>query len=110
MREMILVWVILFLFVCVSAQAQHDMGHMNSSSSSGNENSMNKSMTQEDMTNMDHENMEMKALYSSYPMTREASGTSWQPDSSPHEGFHFMNNDWMFMTHGFVNLITSDQS
>ena len=33
------------------------------------------------------------------PMTREASGTSWQPDSTPMYAHHSMNGDWMLMTH-----------
>jgi len=51
----------------------------------------------------------MQGMYGSYPMTREASGTSWQPDSSPHEGIHMMAGDWMTMIHGFVNVIYDDQ-
>jgi hypothetical protein len=35
-----------------------------------------------------------------YPMTREATGTSWQPDASPHEGLHIMSGPWMIMLHG----------
>jgi hypothetical protein len=35
--------------------------------------------------------------------TREASGTSWQPDSSPHAGIHLMAGDWMIMTHALIN-------
>jgi hypothetical protein len=53
--------------------------------------------------------MDMKALYGPYPMTREASGTSWQPDSTPHEGLHFVKDDWMFMAHGFANVIYDHQ-
>jgi hypothetical protein len=62
---------------------------------------------------MDHEHMghmHMTGMYGSYPMTREASGTSWQPDSSRHEGLHVMAGDWMLMFHGFVNGIYDHQS
>jgi hypothetical protein len=38
-----------------------------------------------------------------YPMSREATGTSWQPDVSPHEGVHIMSGPWMIMLHGVVN-------
>lgn len=34
------------------------------------------------------------------PHSREASGTSWQPDSTPMRAVHFMEGDWMFMAHG----------
>lgn len=33
------------------------------------------------------------------PMSREASGTSWQPDSTPMHAYHSMLDDWMIMTH-----------
>src|SRR3989338_3673202 len=37
----------------------------------------------------------MNGMLGPYPMTREASGTSWQPESSPHNGIDFINGDWM---------------
>jgi hypothetical protein len=52
---------------------------------------------------------EMHALYGPYPMTREASGTAWQPDSAPHEGLHRMEGEWSLMTHGYVMGVYSDQ-
>ena len=52
---------------------------------------------------------EMLGLYGDYPSNREASGTSWQPESSPHQGIHATYGDWMTMTHGFVNLIYDKQ-
>jgi hypothetical protein len=51
----------------------------------------------------------MSGMYGAYPMTREASGTSWQPESSPHEGIHQMDDEWTTMVHGFANLIYDDQ-
>ena len=30
-----------------------------------------------------------------YPINREASGTSWQPESTPHDGAHWTYGDWM---------------
>jgi hypothetical protein len=44
-----------------------------------------------------------QGLYGNYSMTREASGTAWQPEAVPMEGYHMMANDWMFMLHGFVD-------
>jgi hypothetical protein len=38
-----------------------------------------------------------------YPITREASGTSWQPDSSVHGGLHLMSGEWMLMGHALAN-------
>ena len=60
---------------------------------------------------MDHSHMDhrMPGMFGDYPMTREASGTSWQPESSPHEGIMAMRGEWMTMTHGFANLIYDHQ-
>ena len=60
---------------------------------------------------MDHAQMghAMQGMIGPYPMTREASGTSWQPDSSPHEGIMAMPGEWMTMIHGYANLIYDDQ-
>jgi len=41
---------------------------------------------------MGHEAHEMTGFFGPYPMSREGSGTSWQPDSSPMEGIHWMRN------------------
>jgi hypothetical protein len=45
----------------------------------------------------------MTGALGSYAMTREASGTSWQPDSSMHTGVHVMEGDWSFMGHALLN-------
>ena len=52
---------------------------------------------------------EMRGMYGTYAMSRESSGTSWQPDASPHQGIHAMYGDWSTMTHGFANLIYDRQ-
>ena len=63
-----------------------------------------------DMAGMDHGDMAgmdmghaMTGALGSYPMTREASGTAWQPDASAHEGVHLMRGDWMLMGHAMIN-------
>lgn len=38
------------------------------------------------------------------PMTRNGSGTSWQPDNSPMYGYMFHSKNWMYMLHGNVFL------
>lgn len=45
-----------------------------------------------------------------WPMTRDASGTSWQPDRSDHGGMHAMRGDWMLMGHAQLNLVQNWQS
>src|SRR4029079_13369360 len=52
---------------------------------------------------------EMAALYGPYGMTRESSGTAWQPDSAPHQGYHFNAGPWQLMLHGMASLVYDDQ-
>lgn len=33
------------------------------------------------------------------PHTRDASGTSWQPDTTPMHAYHSTFDEWMVMTH-----------
>lgn len=56
-----------------------------------------------------HDMGSMKGMLGNYPMTREASGTSWQPDSAPHEGIHQQYGEWSTMIHGFANAIYDHQ-
>jgi len=53
--------------------------------------------------------MTMPEAFGDHPMTREASGTSWQPDASPMAGIMSMDADWMTMTHGYVDQIHDHQ-
>ena len=62
----------------------------------------------QDMTGKRHQGA-MQGMYGPYPMGREASGTSWQPDSTPMEGMHFMKKDWMLMLHGFADAVYDKQ-
>jgi len=53
----------------------------------------------------------MFSALGAYPMTRDASGTSWQPDVAPHDGLHTMtDNGWMLMGHALINgvYVTQD--
>jgi hypothetical protein len=64
-----------------------------------------------DMSEMDMSGMQMSmtGLYGPYAMTREASGTSWQPDLARHEGVHVMRGPWMVMLHGFADVVYDHQ-
>lgn len=44
------------------------------------------------------------------PMSREPSGTAWQPDDVGHHGFHEMAGDWMFMGHGTLFAVQDWQA
>ena len=54
--------------------------------------------------------MVMAGALGSYPMTRESSGTAWQPDTSEHMGLHVVSGDWTLMAHGVLNLVYDHQS
>lgn len=51
----------------------------------------------------------MKGMLGAYPMTRDASGTAWQPDSSPMLAIMGRRGDWSTMVHGFATLAYDDQ-
>lgn len=44
-----------------------------------------------------------------YPMTRDGSGTSWQPDSTPMEGFGWSAAGWTGMAAGYADLVYDSQ-
>lgn len=56
-----------------------------------------------------HDEHAMRAFYGAHAMSREASGTSWQPDAAPHAGRMFSAGAWQGMLHGFVQLAYTDQ-
>ena len=47
----------------------------------------------------------MAGAFGPYLMTREASGTAWQPDNAEHAGLMTMSGDWTLMAHGNLDLI-----
>jgi len=51
----------------------------------------------------------MRGLLGDYAMTRDASGTSWQPDSAPMPGIHGRVGEWSTMLHGFATTVYDDQ-
>ncbi|MGH8249890.1 MAG: hypothetical protein ACREVI_04210 [Steroidobacteraceae bacterium] len=53
--------------------------------------------------------MTMTGALGSYPMSRDASGTAWQPDTSPHAMGHAMQGDWMLMGHVALNAVYDRQ-
>ncbi len=60
-----------------------------------------------DMTDMAHH--AMTGTLGAYPMTRDASGTAWQPDSSPMNAIMGSFGGWSAMAHGFATLIHDSQ-
>ncbi len=83
----------LSLWAAAPAAAQHDMQGMEGM----------------DMEGMHHHMHAMRGMLAPYSMSREASGTAWQPESTPHMGVHTTWNGWHLMTHGFASLIYDHQ-
>ena len=65
------------------------------------------------MAGMDMSGMDMSqhgaGQLGAYPVTRDASGTAWMPDSVEHGGLHLMAGRWMLMAHGEATLVYDDQ-
>ena len=66
-------------------------------------------MDMPEMPGMDHHMHAMRGLLGAYPMSREASGTAWQPESTPHTGMHARRDGWDLMVHGFATVIYDHQ-
>ena len=60
------------------------------------------------MFHFHHEDMPT-GMFGPYPLMRESSGTSWQPESSLHEGLHFARGTWTTMVHGWANAVWDHQ-
>jgi hypothetical protein len=56
-----------------------------------------------------HGHEAMSGLLGEYPMSREASGTAWQPEAAPHEGVHLMRGAWHAMAHANVFVQYTEQ-
>lgn len=67
--------------------------------------------SQDDMATMPGMSaMPTTGILGNYPMTRDGSGTSWQPDMTPHTGLHEMAGDWALMAHMMLWGIYDSQS
>ena len=62
------------------------------------------------MPMQDLADMGSTGVLGSYPMTRDASGTSWQPDNSMHSAVHAIAGDWTLMGHMMLWGIYDTQS
>jgi len=80
---------LIFILLPLTANAQHE--HL-----------MHMPMMRQETSTQLREETQMLAFYGSYPDTKEASGTSWQPESSPMKGNHFTHNGWNVMSHGYA--------
>ncbi|HEX5006848.1 MAG TPA: hypothetical protein VFV70_07025, partial [Hyphomonadaceae bacterium] len=71
-----------------------------------------------DRAQMDHSKMDhgagmdahaMASAFGSYALQRDASGTSWVPDASTHDGVHATAGDWLLMGHATLDGVYSWQ-
>lgn len=89
----------------------HDMSSMSGHDMSSMPGHDMSSMKGDDMASMNGMSMgEMKSALGPYSMSREGSGTSWQPDATPMMGQHMMKDDWSLMAHGYVNVLYDKQT
>src|SRR5439155_16187078 len=51
----------------------------------------------------------MKGMLGRYDMSREGSGTSWLPDTTPHEGIHGRIGEWTTTCHALTNGVYDNQ-
>jgi hypothetical protein len=56
-----------------------------------------------------HEGHGMTGALGAHPLSREASGTAWQPDSSPHAGVHLKSGEWTLMGHAALHGVYDRQ-
>ncbi|CAN5520911.1 hypothetical protein BH10PSE3_BH10PSE3_15110 [soil metagenome] len=84
----------------------HDMGSM----SDADMQAMAPSPDAPDTQAMSDADMAMHSPLGGYAMTRDASGTSWQPDASPMAGVMVHKGDWMLMGHALFNGVYDTQS
>ena len=65
------------------------------------------------MPGMTVDSMDMSGMMAGqlggYSMMRDASGTAWQPDSTPMEGLSWKSGGWTGMVHGYADLIYDHQ-
>ncbi|MEO6284434.1 MAG: hypothetical protein ABIN80_00765 [Dyadobacter sp.] len=58
----------------------------------------------QDMKGMDHASHMTHSFSLSLPMTRNGSGTGWQPDATPMYAYMKHGNKWNYMLHGSIYL------
>ena len=83
----------------------HDMPAM-----PGHDMSEHENATPQGAPTHEHGAAPMKSALGPYPMSREGSGTSWQPEATPMAGLHMAQGDWSLMAHGWINALYDRQT
>jgi hypothetical protein len=113
MRSLLLGGALVGIATSALAQDPH-AGHVTPPATSpapmaGMDHSQMAGMEHDQMAGMDHSAHSASGALGAYPMTREASGTAWQPDASAHSGWHTRQGPWTVMTHATLNAVYDDQ-
>src|SRR5262245_19581502 len=66
------------------------------------------SQTQAPADHAAHDASAMRGALGDYPMTRETSGTAWQPDSAPLAMRHWQRDGWDLMGTAFATAVYTD--
>ena len=98
------------LSLAAPAFAQDHAGHDMGSMSDEDMKTMTPSPDAADTQAMPDMAMTMHSPLGGYAMSRDASGTSWQPDASPHDGIMVhTDSGWMLMGHALFNGVYDSQ-
>ena len=98
------------LGIAMSVNAQHEHHQQASKDTTGHEmhDMKNHDMGKKGKENMDHSNRPGSAMTHNFslslPMTRNGSGTGWQPDATPMYAYMKHGNKWNYMLHGSLYL------
>jgi hypothetical protein len=114
-RAAMLLWLLCLPAYASAGEAASGMDHEHSghsqetpsTASQGAQNAM--PMDDQHQMGMEGHSMSMQGMFGPYSMMREASGTSWQPDSTPHSGIMGMSAAWQTMVHGYLDTIYDHQ-
>ena len=101
----------LILLLCLAPNQVFAQTHHHDATPDSTQGHLMPGMDHQAMSGMDmggHEHS-MNGMYGPYSMTREASGTAWQPDAAQHTGVHATRGEWMLMLHGMGNVVHDHQ-
>lgn len=98
------------LLLPAASPAQHDHGSMPADSGAARRPRAAQTHDMGAHEAMEHRHgSSMRGLYGPYPMSRETSGTAWQPDRAGHQGIHATRGSWTLMLHAMADLVYDDQ-
>ncbi|WP_439557158.1 hypothetical protein [Dyadobacter sp.] len=89
---------------------RHEMHDMKSMDHGNMEHMHHGDTTKMDHSKMQHAHQMTHSFSLSLPMTRNGSGTGWQPDATPMYAYMKHSNKWNYMLHGSVFLRYTSQN